>query len=74
VYLVGGGVAFPAVGRVARRFGKLQLAPQPFAATAIGLAIAASASRSSCADDHPALRSLARGRQRHRQGVRFVDR
>jgi len=43
VYLVGGGVAFPAVGRTLReRFGKkLQLAPQPFAATAIGLAIAA---------------------------------
>ncbi len=43
VYLVGGGVAFPAVGRTLReRFGKkLQLAPQPFAATAVGLAIAA---------------------------------
>lgn len=43
VYLVGGGVAFPAVGRALReRFGKkLQLAPQPFAATAVGLAIAA---------------------------------
>jgi molecular chaperone DnaK (HSP70) len=43
VYLVGGGVSFPAVGRAVRaRFGKkLQLAPQPFAATAAGLAIAA---------------------------------
>ncbi len=43
VYLVGGGVAFPAVGRTLReKFGKkLQLAPQPFAATAVGLAIAA---------------------------------
>ncbi len=43
VYLVGGGAAFPAVGRILRaKFGrKLQLAPQPFAATAIGLAIAA---------------------------------
>ncbi len=43
VYLVGGAAAFPAVGRALRaRFGKkLQLAPQPFAATAIGLAIAA---------------------------------
>ncbi|MBA2539507.1 MAG: Hsp70 family protein [Deltaproteobacteria bacterium] len=43
VYLVGGGVAFPAVQRSLRaRFGKkLQLAPQPFAATAVGLAIAA---------------------------------
>jgi molecular chaperone DnaK (HSP70) len=43
VYLVGGGVAFPAVGRALRaKFGKkLQLAPQPFAATAVGLAIAA---------------------------------
>jgi molecular chaperone DnaK len=43
LYLVGGGAAFPAVGRLLRtRFGKkLQLAPQPFAATAIGLAIAA---------------------------------
>ena len=43
VYLVGGAAAFPAVARTLRaRFGrKLQLAPQPFAATAIGLAIAA---------------------------------
>ncbi len=47
VYLVGGGVAFPAVGRTLReRFGKkLQLAPQPFAATAVGLAIAADPSQ-----------------------------
>ena len=43
LYLVGGGAAFPAVGRALRaRFArKLQVAPQPFAATAIGLAIAA---------------------------------
>ncbi|HEU4731559.1 MAG TPA: Hsp70 family protein [Kofleriaceae bacterium] len=43
LYLVGGGVGFPAVGRTLRaRFGKkLQLAAQPFAATAVGLAIAA---------------------------------
>ncbi|MBS1122835.1 MAG: molecular chaperone Hsp70 [Deltaproteobacteria bacterium] len=43
LYLVGGGAAFPAVGRALRaRFAKkLQLAPQSFAATAIGLAIAA---------------------------------
>jgi len=43
LYLVGGGAAFPAVGRALRaRFGKkLQLAPQSFAATAVGLAIAA---------------------------------
>jgi molecular chaperone DnaK (HSP70) len=43
LYLVGGGAAFPAVGRTLRaRFAKkLQLAPQPFAATAVGLAIAA---------------------------------
>jgi molecular chaperone DnaK (HSP70) len=43
LYLVGGGAAFPAVSRQLRaRFGKkLQLAPQPFAATAIGLSIAA---------------------------------
>src|SRR5262249_61657519 len=43
LYLVGGGVGFPAVGRALRaRFGKkLQLAAQPFAATAVGLAIAA---------------------------------
>jgi molecular chaperone DnaK (HSP70) len=43
VYLVGGAAAFPAVTRALRaRFGKkLQLAPQPFASTAIGLALAA---------------------------------
>nr|HEX4317286.1 Hsp70 family protein [Kofleriaceae bacterium] len=43
VYLVGGAAAFPAVSRALRqRFGKkLQLAPQPFASTAIGLALAA---------------------------------
>lgn len=43
VYVVGGGSAFPAVARSLRaRFNKkLQLAPQPFAATAVGLAIAA---------------------------------
>jgi molecular chaperone DnaK (HSP70) len=43
VYVVGGAAAFPAVSRALRaRFGKkLQLAPQPFASTAIGLAIAA---------------------------------
>ena len=43
IYLVGGGAAFPAVGRTLRaRFAKkLQLAPQPFASPAIGLAIAA---------------------------------
>jgi molecular chaperone DnaK (HSP70) len=43
IYLVGGAAAFPAVGKALRaRFGKkLQLAPQPFAATAVGLAIAA---------------------------------
>ena len=43
LYLVGGGAAFPAVMRCLRaRFGKkLQLAPQSFASTAIGLAIAA---------------------------------
>jgi molecular chaperone DnaK (HSP70) len=42
LYLVGGGAAFPAVVRTLRaRFGKkLQLAAQPFAATAVGLAIA----------------------------------
>ena len=42
LYLVGGAAAFPAVARKLRaRFGKkLQVAPQPFAATAIGLAIA----------------------------------
>ncbi|HEY0192160.1 MAG TPA: hypothetical protein VGC42_13660, partial [Kofleriaceae bacterium] len=43
LYLVGGAAAFPAVTRTLRaRFGKkLQLAAQPFAATAVGLAIAA---------------------------------
>ena len=43
VYLVGGGTAFPLVGRRLReRYGrKVQLAPEPHAATAIGLAIAA---------------------------------
>lgn len=43
VYLVGGAAAFPAVARRLRaEFGKkLSLAPQPFAATAVGLAIAA---------------------------------
>lgn len=43
IYLVGGGAMFPAVARALRaRFGrKLQLASQPFAATAIGLANAA---------------------------------
>jgi molecular chaperone DnaK (HSP70) len=43
VHLVGGGVSFPAVGkRLRARFGKkISLAPQPFAATAVGLAIAA---------------------------------
>jgi hypothetical protein len=43
IYLVGGAAAFPAVAkRLRARFGKkLQLAPQPFAATAVGLAIAA---------------------------------
>ena len=42
LYLVGGGAAFPAVARQLRaRFGKkLQLAAQPFAATAVGLAVA----------------------------------
>ena len=42
LYLVGGAAAFPAVARKLRaRFGKkLQVAPQPFAATAVGLAIA----------------------------------
>jgi len=42
LYLVGGGASFPAVARALRaKFGKkLQLAPQPFAATAIGLAVA----------------------------------
>jgi hypothetical protein len=43
VYLVGGGTAFPAVTRALREKykRKVQLAPQPHAATAIGLAIAA---------------------------------
>jgi molecular chaperone DnaK (HSP70) len=43
VYLVGGGVAFPAVARGlrARYERKTQLAPEPHAATAIGLAVAA---------------------------------
>ncbi len=43
VYVVGGSAAFPAVARALRaKFAKkLQLAPQPFAATAVGLAIAA---------------------------------
>jgi len=43
VYLVGGAVAFPPVARALRaRFSKkLKLAPQPHAATAVGLAIAA---------------------------------
>lgn len=43
VYLVGGSVQFPAVQRLLRQaYGrKVQLAPQPHAATAIGLAIAA---------------------------------
>jgi len=43
VYLVGGGTAFPIVGRVLReRYKrKVLVAPQPHAATAVGLAIAA---------------------------------
>ncbi len=43
VYLVGGSVQFPAVQRALRaQFGrKIQLAPQPHASTAVGLAIAA---------------------------------
>ena len=43
LYLVGGAVAFPPVVQALRaRFGrKLQLAPQPHAATAVGLAVAA---------------------------------
>ncbi len=43
VYLVGGSVQFPAVRRSLRKkYGrKVQLAPQPHAATAVGLAIAA---------------------------------
>jgi len=42
LYLVGGGVAFPAVARALRQVyaRKIQLAPHPHAATAIGLAIA----------------------------------
>ncbi len=45
LYLVGGSTSFPAVARVLRRaYGrKLLLAPQPHAATAVGLAIAADA-------------------------------
>ena len=45
VYLVGGAVGFPAVGRALRDVykRKLKLAPSPHAATAIGLAIAADA-------------------------------
>ncbi|MGC4070429.1 MAG: Hsp70 family protein [Polyangiaceae bacterium] len=43
IYLVGGATAFPPVGRTLRRLHKrkIQLAPQPHAATAVGLAIAA---------------------------------
>ena len=43
LYLVGGAVAFPAVGRLLRAaYGrKIQLAPQPHAATAVGLAACA---------------------------------
>lgn len=43
IYLVGGSVQFPAVQRALRaQFGrKIQLAPQPHASTAVGLAIAA---------------------------------
>jgi molecular chaperone DnaK (HSP70) len=43
IYLVGGATAFPPVGRALRRLHKrkIQLAPQPHAATAVGLAIAA---------------------------------
>jgi molecular chaperone HscA len=43
IYLVGGCTAFPPVARRLRRFRgrKTQLAPQPFAATALGLAVAA---------------------------------
>jgi molecular chaperone DnaK (HSP70) len=41
LYLVGGAVAFPPVGRIlrARYKRKIQLAPQPHAATAVGLAV-----------------------------------
>ena len=43
LYLVGGAIAFPAVGRLLRAaYGrKIQLAPQPHAATAVGLAACA---------------------------------
>ncbi|MGE5787284.1 MAG: Hsp70 family protein [Myxococcales bacterium] len=43
IYLVGGATAFPPVGRALRRLHKrkIQMAPQPHAATAVGLAIAA---------------------------------
>jgi molecular chaperone DnaK (HSP70) len=43
VYLVGGATAYPPVARTLRRLyrRKIQLAPQPHAATALGLAIAA---------------------------------
>jgi len=43
VYLVGGGTAFPLVGRCLRELykRKVLIAPQPHAATAVGLAIAA---------------------------------
>jgi molecular chaperone DnaK (HSP70) len=43
VYLVGGGSAFPSVPNTLRRLRgrKIQLAPQPHAATAVGLAVAA---------------------------------
>jgi molecular chaperone DnaK (HSP70) len=43
VYVVGGATAFPAVGKALRELykRKVQLAPQPHAATALGLAIAA---------------------------------
>lgn len=43
IYLVGGATAFPPVARsLKRRYGrKIQVAPQPHAATAVGLAIAA---------------------------------
>jgi hypothetical protein len=45
LYLVGGAVAFPPVAQALRaRFGrKIQVAPQPHAATAVGLAVAADA-------------------------------
>lgn len=43
IYLVGGATAFPPVGRTLRRLHKrkILMAPQPHAATAVGLAIAA---------------------------------